>query len=113
MGGITATNAHIAKLADFATAVDACRNQLADLDRQTAEIKNTELAGLAATVGECRNQLANLAYQTAAIEAGLPRPPATRWLALAIVTVLVLGIGAGTALRHPEAIAKLVADIRS
>jgi hypothetical protein len=95
---IAAANAHIGNLTGLTTAVDTCRNQLADLNRRTAEIGDTQLASLADTIGDCRRQLANLEYQTAAIKAGLPRPPAAGWIAFAIMTVLVLGSTAGIAL---------------
>jgi hypothetical protein len=104
MAAITASNAQIATLVSLPTAVNACRNQLTDLDHQTTAIRETgaasvaqisTLVGLPTAVEACRNQLADLGRQTAAIMAGLPRPPATLPLTLAIVGVLALGIVAG------------------
>jgi hypothetical protein len=65
------------------------------IDHQITEIRDNLLPHLAETVGDCRNR-------TTAIMASLPRPPATGWIALAIVIVLVLGSAAGIALRQPS-----------
>ena len=101
---IAASNAQISTLVGLPTAVDACRNQLTDLDLQTTAIRETgaasvaqisTLIGLPAAIDACRNQLADLGRQSAAILAGLPRPPATLPLTLAIAGVLALGIVAG------------------
>jgi len=101
---ITASNAKISTLVGLPAAVEVCRNQLTDLDHQTTAIRETgaasvaqisTLIGLPAALDACRNRLADLDRQSAAILAGLPRPPATLALTLAIVGVLALGIVAG------------------
>jgi hypothetical protein len=134
---ITATHVHTSKLADLSTAVDACRNQLAEVDRRTAEIEDAHLPGLVATVdacqdrlaaldrraaeirdiqlaglteavGDCRNQLSELDRRTAAIGDGLPRAPATLWLLLGVVVAVGLGLGVGIVLRDTSLLEEVV-----
>src|SRR5207253_5308444 len=101
---IAASNAQISTLVGLPTVMDACRNQLTDLDHQTAVIREvgaasvaqiSTLIGLPTAVDACRNQLVDLGRQSAAIMAVLPRPPAALSLTLATVGVLALGIVAG------------------
>jgi hypothetical protein len=101
---IAASNAKLSTLVGLPAAVDACRNQLTDLDHQTTAIRQTgaasvaqisTLIGLPTAMDACRTQLADIGRQTVAIMASLPRPPGTLSLTLAIVGVLALGIVAG------------------
>jgi hypothetical protein len=132
---IAASNAHVARLDDLHAAVDSCQNQLAEVGRRTSEIGDTQLAGLAEAVGDCRSQLANLDHRTAeirdtqlarlaanveacqtqlvAIEAGLPRPLGSGWLALATAGVIVLGIVVGTALSDGSLLGSLIGELAS
>jgi hypothetical protein len=95
LAGIPADSGAEPYVEQLRTRVSDLQSQLTDVVRRTAEIKDTQLAGLAKDVGDCRSQLD-------AIKAGLPRPPATRWVALAITIVLVIGSAAGIALRDPS-----------
>jgi len=119
---LTACNAQFARLGDLATALDGCRSELADLNRQTTVIREvgaasvahiSTLVGLPAAVDGYRNRLADLDRKMTFIMTNLPRPPAARSLALAIVGVLALGIVAGIALSEASFLGEVVKQLRA
>ena len=87
-------------LAQLRTHLNELRSQLTD--------KDTHLCALDKSVAHFRNHLAELGRTTAAIRDRLPRPPAGRSVALAIVGVVVFGLALGIALSDPSSLGAVV-----